>query len=108
MKEVSEILAAMTALETAITVIEARNQIVFQKAPWATRAAAEIEPTKWTREIEAALDKPDALKALRIQYDESALTFVTAILTYDHARREYMDAHLASVRRHQASGQGSG
>lgn len=92
MKEVSEILAAMTALETAITVIEARNQVAVQKASWPTRAAAEVEPTKWTREIEAAIGKPEALEALRIQYDEAALTFVTAMLGYDHARRDYMDA----------------
>lgn len=92
MKDVSEILAAMTALETAIASIETRNQLVAQKAPWATRAAAEIEPTRWTREIEAALDKPEVLKALRISYDESALTFVTALLTYEHLRRQYMDA----------------
>lgn len=92
MKELNEILASMAALETAIAAIEQRDQLVHQKAPWAERAAAEIEPTRWTCRIEAAFDKPAELNSLRVQYDELVLAFVSALLSYEHDRRQYMDA----------------
>ncbi|MBS2001478.1 MAG: hypothetical protein JST44_08225 [Cyanobacteria bacterium SZAS LIN-5] len=91
MKEISEIVAAMDALEALIAAFEQHNRCASQKSEWANRTALAIEPTKWTRKIEAALDKPDELNALRIQYDECVLTFVSSILQYEHERRQVMD-----------------
>jgi len=88
MKEISEILSAMDALEALIVAFEQHNRCARQESDWASRAAGAIESTKWTRKIEAAVDKPDQLSALRIQYDECVLTFVSTILRYEHERRQ--------------------
>ena len=81
----------MTALETAIAATEKAQKETQHTAPWASRAADEIEPTKWTRDIEAALGKPDELNSLRVRFDERTLTFVSAWLTHSIARRRVFD-----------------
>lgn len=91
MKDNGEILAAMNALEALIVTFYQHNRRASQKSGLANTTYLAIEPTKWTRKIEAALDKPEQLSALRIQYDESVLTFVSSILQYEHERRQYMD-----------------
>ncbi len=91
MQTITIIPAAMTALETAIAATEAAQKESQQTAPWASRTAQEIEPTKWTRDIEAALSKPDELNSLRVRFDEKTLTFVSAWLTHSIARSRVFD-----------------
>jgi hypothetical protein len=86
MQNLLEVKAAMAALETAIVATTKARQLEAEKAPWAIRSASDIEPTKWTREIESNLDNPDALEALRVQFDEASITFATAYLAYSSAR----------------------
>ena len=50
-----------------------------------------IESTQWTHRIESAVDKPEELALIRRQYDESALKFMSAWMTWIGARRKMMD-----------------
>jgi hypothetical protein len=93
MSDSSKIRAAMTALETAINATEIAYSDESRTAPWATRAASEIEPAKWTRLIEEALDKPAQLDGLRVQFDEGTLTFISALLTYNNSRQRVFDCY---------------
>jgi hypothetical protein len=93
MPDSSKIHAAMTALEAAIKATEISYHGEAQTAPWATRAAAEIEPAKWTRLIESSLDKPDQLDGLRVQFDENTLTFISALLANNNARQRVFDCY---------------
>ncbi|CAN5293352.1 hypothetical protein BH10CYA1_BH10CYA1_28560 [soil metagenome] len=93
MQDTSKVLAAMTALETAIAQTELAYRDENQRVPWAVSTADAVEATKWTRRIEEALDDQDKLINIRIEFDELTLTHITAVLAYNYARHGVFDSY---------------
>ncbi len=93
MQDTTNVLTAMTALETAIAATELAYRDENQRVPWAISTSEAVDNTKWTRRIEEALDDQIKLINIRIEFDELTLTNITAVLAYAHARNGVFDAY---------------
>jgi hypothetical protein len=86
---------ALAALEA---VIAAQTNAVLEATRCAevvSRQIAVVEPTAWTKEIEAARNVPEELARIRVRYDEEALAFMSAFLRWEISRSRMMDGRHA-------------
>ncbi len=75
----AELDAAMTEMTNAQAEIERYTQ-------WLSRQQAEVDPSRWTARIEAAMDKPEELGLLKLQRQEALLTYQSVLYAYYAAR----------------------
>jgi len=78
----------LTALETAMVKLIAAQEQFKHSDKWIGYASEDVDPVRWSRKIEAARGKPEALEALRIEYDESAISAMSYWLSHQSPRRQ--------------------
>lgn len=90
-----EVHPALSSLAAAMANTAATQQQIEKASRWVTANFAAIDETRWTKKIEDALGKPDELEALRVDYDEKALTAVSVALTLASTHERLMSSQSA-------------
>lgn len=75
--------------------LSAAHQRMDHTSKWAGQTVDSVDPARWTKKIEAALGKPEELEALRVTYDEKALTAMSTWLSEQRIWRNICDGNAA-------------
>lgn len=86
---------ALAALEAVIAAQTGAVAEATRHAETVRRQVATVDPTAWTKEIEAARDVPEELARIRVRYDEEALAFMSAWLRWEISRSKMMEGRSA-------------
>lgn len=87
----------LAALLKVMEQLAAARREYSRTMDWVGRTGFEIEPTRWTSQIEAALAAHDQTKldGIQTEYDEKAITFMSALICDRVARGKFMDGRMA-------------
>lgn len=80
----------LAELDAAMTEMTAAFADMERLAQWLSRQQAEVDPSRWTARIEAAMDKPEELGLLKLQRQEALLTYESVLYAYYAARDRVM------------------
>lgn len=93
MQDTSEVLAVMAALEAAIAATLLSYAEEDKYIPEVNRALSEIDPSKWSRRIQSSVDNPHQLEAIRKEFDDLTLSFISALLAYRQAKGQVLSSY---------------
>ncbi len=63
------------------------------RSQWVNNVFDEVDPNRWTKRIEGALGKTEELEYLRVQYDEKALSGISAWLSQEASWHNICDGN---------------
>jgi hypothetical protein len=95
----------LAELEAAMAEMTAASAETERFEQWLSRQQAEVDPSRWTARIEAAMDKPDEMELLKLQRQEALITYESVLHAYlaagervNHARNRLFDACRPAVK----------
>ncbi|HEY9774275.1 MAG TPA: hypothetical protein V6C81_10790 [Planktothrix sp.] len=98
----SAVKGLVVALDSAVAEVRQTRNNLDHHVHWVSSLAKELQPTRWTAKIEAALDKPQLLQQLSIQYDEQALMYLNFLFrsyNFSSALSTQRDRLLQEIKR---------
>lgn len=86
----------LVVLQAVVEQIAEARRRYSHALDWVNRLGSDIDPVHWTTKIEAALADHDQRKldGLQSEYDEKAITFLSALIAESTARRKFFNGRL--------------